>query len=275
MAKALTNGQVKQFEEDGFLFPYDVYTPEEAAVLYEYYAKLEETLGEEPQKRFRIKAQLPFPWLCDVVRHPRLLDAVEELIGPNILCWGAAFFTKNAHDPRFISWHTDSFIYGFEPAETVTAWLGFNDATLESGCLKYIPGSHKTIAQHEIHPNPNNLASLGQNVIDVPEDKAVEAVLRAGQVVFHHERVVHSSTPNRSPHPRIGFSIHYVAPHVRETRFEGATAMLLRGQDQYGYWGVDPEPRKDLDPVCIAAMDAAREKFIKTTEKKIAAGGLS
>ncbi|MDA1327263.1 MAG: hypothetical protein O3C34_21310 [Proteobacteria bacterium] len=96
MAETLTNDQVKQFEEDGFLFPYDVYTPEEAAALYAKYAKLEETLGEEPQKRFRIKAQLPFPWLCDVVRHPRLLDAVEDLIGPDILCWGAAFFTKKS-----------------------------------------------------------------------------------------------------------------------------------------------------------------------------------
>ena len=86
-------------------------------------------------------------------------------------------------------------------------------------------------------------------MIDVPEDKAVDAVLRAGQVVFHHESVVHSSTPNRSHHPRIGFSIHYVAPHVRETRFDGATAMLVRGRDQYGYWGSDPEPREDFDPI--------------------------
>jgi hypothetical protein len=275
MALALTDDQIKQFEEDGFLFPYDVYTPEDAAVLYAKYAKLEETLGEEPQKRFRIKAQLPFPWLCEIVRHPRLLDAVEDLIGPDILCWGSTFFTKKANDPRFISWHTDSFIYGFEPAETVTAWLGFNDSSLGSGCLKYIPGSHKTIAQHEIRPDPNNLASLGQNVIDVPEDKAVDAVLRAGQVVFHHESVVHSSTPNRSHHPRIGFSIHYVAPHVRETRFEGATAMLVRGRDQYGYWGADPEPREDLDPICVAAMDATRAKFINSTKNKIAAGGRS
>lgn len=275
MPKALTQDQITQFQEDGFLFPYDVYTPDEAAALYAKYAKLEETLGEEPQNRFRIKAQLPFPWLCDVVRHPRLLDAVEDLIGPNILCWGASFFTKKAHDPRFISWHTDSFVYGFEPAETLTAWLGFNDSTVESGCLKYIPGSHKTQAQHDIRPDPNNLATLGQNVIGVPEEKAVDAVLRAGQVVLHHESVVHSSAPNRSDNPRIGFSIHYVAPHVRETRFEGATAMLLRGKDDYGNWDDDPEPREDLDPVCIEAMEATRAKFLKTTENKIAAGGRS
>ena len=112
-------------------------------------------------------------------------------------------------------------------------------------------------------------------MIDVPEDRAVYAELKAGQVVFHHESVVHSSTPNRSNHPRIGFSIHYVAPHVRETRFEGATAMLVRGRDTYGYWGADPEPKRDLDPVCIEAMLATREKFMKTTERKIAAGGRS
>jgi len=275
MPKVLTNEQIRRYGDDGFLFPYDVYTPEEASALYEKYAALERRLGEEPQKRFRIKAQLPFPWLCDVVRHPRLLDAVEDLIGPNILCWGAAFFTKNANDPRFISWHTDSFIYGFEPAETLTAWLGFNDSTPESGCLRYIPGSHKTVARHEIRPDPNNLASFGQNVIDVPEDRAVDAVLRAGQVVFHHESVVHSSTPNRSDHPRIGFSIHYVAPYVRETRFEGATAMLLRGENTHGYWGADPEPREDLDPVCVAALEETRAKFMTTTQRKIATGGRS
>ncbi len=275
MPKALTESQVNQFRNDGFLFPYDVYTPEEAEALYDKYAALEDTLGEEPQNRFRIKAQLPFPWLCDVVRHPKLLDAIEDLIGPNILCWGASFFTKKAHDPRFISWHTDSFVYGFEPAETLTAWLGFNDSTIESGCLKYIPGSHKRLSQHEIKPDSNNLASLGQNVIDVPENKAVNAELKAGQVVFHHESVVHSSRPNRADHPRIGFSIHYVAPHVRETRFQGATAMLLRGKDEYGYWGTDPDPRHDLDPLCIKAMEETRAKFMQITEQKIAEGGRS
>lgn len=273
MPKTLTDAQVTRFQEDGFLFPYEVYTPAEAAALYEKYAALEETLGEEPQNRFRIKAQLPFPWLCDVVRHPRLLDAVEDLIGPDILCWGSSFFTKKAHDPRFISWHTDSFVYGFEPAETLTAWLGFNDSTVESGCLRYIPGSHRKQSEHEIKPDPNNLATLGQNVIGVPEEKAVDAVLKAGQVVFHHESVVHSSTANRANHPRIGFSIHYVAPHVKETRFDGATAMLVRGKDTYGFWGADPEPREDLDPICIEAMQATRAKFMKTTENKIDAGG--
>ena len=128
MSNTLTDAEVTSFRKDGFLFPYEVYTRADAAALYGKFADLEKTLGEEPQNRFRSKAQLPFPWLCDVVRNPRLLDAVEDVIGPNILCWGSSFFTKKANDPRFISWHTDSFVYGFEPAETLTAWMGFNDS---------------------------------------------------------------------------------------------------------------------------------------------------
>ena len=230
---------------------------------------LEKTLGEEPQEKFRLKAHLPFPWLCDLVRHPRLLDALEDLIGPDILCWGSSFFTKKAGDERYISWHTDSFFYGFEPRETATAWFSFNASTVESGCVRYIPGSQKSEAIHDFYPNPHSLAPVGQNVRGVDERKAVDAVLQAGQVVFHHESVVHGSQPNRADHPRVGLSIHYCAPHVRETRYDGATAMLLRGEDTFGYWGDDPEPKQDYDPHCIQWMLDTRQKFLDATDQKV------
>jgi len=269
MPKALTREEVAQYHDQGFLCPYDVCSEEEAAAMYAKFAAMEETLGEEPQEKFRLKAHLPFPWLCDLVRHPRLLDALEDLIGPNILCWGSSFFTKKSDDNRYISWHTDSFFYGFEPRETATAWFSFNASTVEAGCVRYIPGSHKTQAIHDFHPHPDNLAPAGQTVRDVDEARAVNAVLRAGQVVFHHESVVHGSLPNKSGHPRVGLSIHYCAPHVRETRFEGATAMLLRGRDTYGYWGADPEPERDYDPRCIQWMLDTRQKFLDATSQKV------
>lgn len=272
MGKSLTDQQIAQFDRDGFLFPLDVYTPDEAAGLYDKFAAMEKKLGHEPQQRFRIKAHLPFPWLCDVVKHPAIVDAIEDIIGPNVLCWGASFFTKQANDPRFVSWHTDSFFYGFEPAETITAWLPFNDANLESGCVRYIPGTHKLETEHEIIKDENNLVQLGQNALNVPEDKAVAAELKAGQVVLHHESVVHGSGPNNANHARIGFSIHYVAPHVRETRFEGASAMLLRGENIGENWGIDPEPTVDYDPICIDWMDRTRARFTNSTASKIAAG---
>jgi hypothetical protein len=273
MPRALTQDQIDGFHRDGFLFPFDLYTPDEAAALQRRFHETETAAGDELQKRFRVKAHLPFPWLCDIVRNPRLLDAVEDLIGPNILCWGASFFSKKAHDPRYVSWHTDSFYYAFEPAETLSAWVSFNDSTIEAGCLQYIPGTHRgPAAVHEFKPHPNNLVGNGQTVIGVDESKAVHAVLRAGQVVFHHESIVHGSGPNNASHPRVGFVIHYIAPNVRETRFEGSTAMLLRGEDRFGHWGRDPEPTRDFDPVCITAMDETRSLFKAASGHKAMAG---
>ena len=276
MSKVLTQEQVARFHKDGFLFPVDVYTREEATVFHQKFAEMEKHLGYEPQKKFRIKAHLPFPWLCDIVRDPTLLDAVEDIIGPNILCWGTAFFTKKANDPRFVSWHTDSFYYGFKPAETLTAWLGFNDSTIESGCVRYIPGTHNgPSAVHEIKMHKDNLVQQGQTVVNVPEENAVCAELKAGQVVFHHESIVHGSQPNRANHPRVGFSIHYVAPHVKETRFKGSTAMLLRGENIGDNWGYDPEPKEDYDRKCIEYMIQTRAKFTNKTADKITLGGRS
>jgi non-haem Fe2+, alpha-ketoglutarate-dependent halogenase len=272
MPRLLTDAQVAHYRDQGFLFPVDVYTPAEADALYGKVASLEAEAGEELQKRYRVKAHLPFPFLCEVVRNERLLDAVEDVIGPNILCWGSSFFSKQARDPRYVSWHTDSFYYGLRPAETLSAWVAFNDSSIETGCLQYIPGTHKgPPAVHEFKPHPDNLVGNGQTVVGVDESKAVNAVLTAGQVVFHHESIVHGSLPNRADHPRVGFVIHYVAPHVRETRIEDATAMLVRGRDTNGYWKPDPEPKVDFDPVCIEMMLQTRARFKAATNDKVAA----
>jgi non-heme Fe2+,alpha-ketoglutarate-dependent halogenase len=272
MPKVLTDKQIAAYAENGFLSPFTLCSPAEAGTMHDRFEDMERTLGEEPQKRFRVKAHLPFPWLCDLISHPRLLDAVEDLIGPDILCWGSSFFTKKAADPRFISWHTDTFYYSFDPAETLTAWFSFNDATVESGCMRYIPGSHKETAIHDFFPDANNLAGQGQTARDVDESRAADAVLRAGEVVFHHESVIHGSQPNNSDHPRVGFSIHYCAPHVRETRFDGATALLLRGTDTHGYWDPDPMPKQDFDPDCIQWMLDYRARFKAASAQKVVAG---
>ena len=276
MSNILTQAQITAYERDGFLFPIDVYTRQAAEQLSRKLEEMEATVGHELQQKYRIKAHLPFPWLCDVVRNESLLDAVEDIIGPNILCWGASFFAKKAHDPRYISWHTDSFYYGFEPPETLSAWVSFNDSTVESGCVRYIPGSHKWPSpQHEFKPHPNNLAGDGRTVVGLDESHAVDAILKAGQVVFHHESVIHSSGPNKANHPRVGFVIHYIAPHVRDRLVEKPTAMLVRGTDTYGYWGRDPEPVVDFDPECIRLMEETRAQFKLAQARKAKDGVVS
>jgi len=234
----------------------DLLTIEEAAEVRRHIEEIEAKLGIKMMSRFRIKAHLPFPFLCDLVSHPKLLDAVEDLIGPNILCWGSSFFQKEPEDKSFVSWHQDSTYYGLEPPSTVTAWIAITEASIASGCMRFLPGSQaKGLYSHDELIEKDNLLSRGQTVKGVDESRAVHVPLKAGQFSFHKEDALHASHPNSTNDRRIGLSIHYVAPDVRETNFPGASAMLLRGKDTYGHWLPEKQPKADLDPACLAELD--------------------
>ena len=256
MPKILTSEQVQDYHRDGFTFPMRAYTPAEASTFRQKLEELEAKLGGEMQARFRIKAHLPFPWLNDLVRHPRLLDAVEDVLGPNLLCWGSSFFTKDAHDPRFVSWHQDCTYYGLEPQDTLTVWVAFTKSDVQSGCMRAIPASHlEGQYTHNETYVAENLLSRGQTIEDVDDSNARDVELEPGEVSFHSETVVHGSNPNGSDDRRIGFSIHYIAPHVRQTRITGATAAVVRGRDTHGYWTPEIRPEEDFDPKCLAALE--------------------
>ena len=262
MPKALREQQVAAYRDDGYVFPIRIMSTEQASDIRSKFDALEREIGGEAQSRFKIKAHLPFPWMNELIRNPVMLDAVEDLIGPNILCWGSSFFTKKAHDPRFVSWHQDSTYYGLRPSETVTTWVAFSNSTVEAGCMRVVPGTHRNgILDHEETWSKDNLLMRGQTINGVNEAKAVDIVLQAGEISIHHESVVHGSGPNNSDDARIGLSIHYIAPHVRQTAYDGATALLVRGTDTEGHWVAEPEPKTDMDPACLAALDETYGRY--------------
>jgi non-haem Fe2+, alpha-ketoglutarate-dependent halogenase len=256
LPKLLAEDQVASFRRDGFLGPIDLLTTGEAAEVRRRIEEVEAKTKSQIQKDFKIKAHLPFPWLCDIISHPVLLDAVEDIIGPDILCWGSSFFQKEAHDPGFVSWHQDSTYYGIEPPDTLTAWVAISESSLESGCIRFIPGSHdQGLYPHLELKAEDNLLTRGQTIEGIDEAAAVPVPLKAGQFSFHWEDTVHGSDPNNSGDRRIGLSIHYVAPTVRDAKYAGASAMLLRGTDDLGHWLHDPWPSEDWDPACLAVLD--------------------
>ncbi|MBK19800.1 MAG: phytanoyl-CoA dioxygenase [Rhodospirillaceae bacterium] len=268
MPKHLTQDQVDAYHRDGFVGPIDLLEIEEAAQLRAKIEEVEAKMGSQIQKRCKIKAHLPFTFLCDVISHPKLLDAVEDIIGPNILCWGSSFFQKEAHDPGFVSWHQDSTYYGLEPPDTLTAWLAISESNLESGCMEFIPGTHnRGLIHHEEYKSDENLLSRGQTIDGVDETKALPMILKAGQFSFHKEDCVHGSAPNKSDDRRIGLSIHYVPPSIRETGFPGASAMVLRGEDTEGHWAVDMTPKQDWDPECLAELDRVATMYTTVAPK--------
>ncbi len=199
MAKILNDAQFEQWRRCGAVWPVDLLSAEEADALRARYEALDESTEGGAQARYRIKAHLPFPWLWEVIRRPRLIAAIEDLLGPDFVCWGSSFFAKKAHDPSFISWHQDSTYYGLEPPESVTAWIAFTDATSEAGCMKIVAGSHlgPEILVHDEIPDPDNMLVRGQTVREVDESLALEMPLAAGQMSIHHNKTIHSSEPNR------------------------------------------------------------------------------
>jgi hypothetical protein len=254
MPSLLSEAAVAAYHRDGFHFPVRVMQASEAA---DYRRRLEvhEARASAPlQGNWRHKTHLLFTWADELVNHPVILDAVEDVIGPDILCWTTNFFIKEAHSPGFVSWHQDSTYWGLEPDDVITAWVAFTRSDLESGCMKVIPGSH-TISQlpHTETFHKDNLLSRGQEIaVEVDESKAVDILLEPGEISLHHIKLVHGSAPNRSADRRIGFAMRYIPPHVRQIRMRDS-AMLVRGVDRFHHFDPEPRPRHDIDEAALAA----------------------
>ena len=189
-----------------------------------------------------------------MVRNAAILDAVEDVLGSNLLCWNTNFFIKEAGDPGFVSWHQDSTYWGLSEPDVVTAWLALTPASEASGAMQMIPGSH-TLDQvaHNDTFDENNLLTRGQEIaVEVNEDEAQLIELEPGEMSLHHVRIFHASAPNRSPERRIGMAIRYIPTHVRQVVGESDSAALVRGVDDYGHFEPEPRPQGDLDPDMLA-----------------------
>ena len=245
--KTLTEDAVRQYQKTGFLAPLQALSTTEAASIR---AKLEafESVAGPLAGKIRQKSHLLFTWLNDLIRHERILDAVEDIIGPDILCWGTSFFIKEPHNPSFVSWHQDSTYWGLDPADIVSAWVALSDSTTENGAMRVMPGSH-TMAQvpHRDTFRSDNLLSRGQEImVDVDDAQAVTLTLAAGEMSLHHVRLIHGSEPNPSDQRRIGFAIRYLPTYVRQVAGAHDWATLVRGVDRHGNFELEQRPDADM-----------------------------
>lgn len=263
MPKVLSQEAVAEYQRDGFFFPIRVMSAEDAAG---YRAKLEayETLTGGPiGSNMRHKVNVLFTWGNEIVRHPAILDVVEDVLGPNILCWSSSFFIKEAQHPGYISFHQDATYWGLDPPDVMTAWLAFTPVTLETGPMQFLPGSHKQMQiPHRDTFVDDNLLTRGQEVeVEVDESETATVLLEPGEISLHHVLLVHGSKPNTSPDRRIGLAVRYMPTHVRQQKVRDS-AMLVRGVDEYGYYDMEPEPEADADDDAIAAHAGAMERQV-------------
>ena len=240
---------------DGFVSPIRVLSGEEAGRLRTELEALAARPVVDRTTEYR-QSHLIHGWADRLVRHPSILDAVEDVLGPNILIWRTNFFSKAPASPQFVSWHQDATYWNLEPIVATTAWLALSDCTPRNGCVRAVPGSHRWgRLSHVDRSSDENMLSRGQTAdIDIDETRAVDLALEAGEMSLHDAMVVHGSAPNRAEHPRIGIGIIYLPTYVKMLGTRSGAA-LVRGVDTYRHFIDDPRPSGDMSPEALAARE--------------------
>ena len=264
MGKLLDASQVAAYQRDGYHFPIRIFSAQEAGTLRRRLEAVESASGGKLPPRMNQKPHLLYTWLNDLIRHPRILDAVEDVLGPDLLCWSSQFFIKNAGDPGYVSWHQDGTYWGLSSPDVVTAWVAFTPSKVESGCMRVVAGT-----QHQKVPHTDTFAeaillSRGQEIaVEVKEGAAVDIQLEPGEMSLHHVLLFHASEPNRSSDRRIGFAIRYIPASVYQTSGIRESATLVRGTDRSGHFDLEQPPESDMHPDAVRRHQEIVEKQLK------------
>ena len=232
----LSANQLKQYEDNGFVSPINIFSKEKAKEIRNEIELIEKEIPEELEKSGRYNAHLISPLLDEVTHHPKILDAVQSLIGKDILVCGTTLFIKNPNEKGFVSYHQDAKYIGLEPYNWVTAWVAITDSNEHNGCMRMWSGSHKdNLKQHDQKINEENLLTRGQTINNVPKDETEPLVLKSGQMSLHHPKVVHGSDLNHSNDRRIGFVIQsYIGTNVKQVLGIN-NVQLARGVDNFNF----------------------------------------
>ena len=269
----LSSNQLKQYEENGFISPINIFTEEKAKEIRKEIELIENKIPEELEKSGRYNAHLISPLLDEVTHNSKILDAVQSLIGENILVCGTTLFIKNPNEKGFVSYHQDAKYIGLEPYNWVTAWVAITDSNEKNGCMRMWSGSHKNnLRDHDQKFNEGNLLTRGQTVENVPKNKTIPLILKAGQMSLHHPTVVHGSDLNKSNDRRIGFVIQsYIGTNVKQVIGKNSV-QLARGIDKFNYHEKIGRPHKLLDKKDIEIKkqenDNLQKIFYNDSDKK-------
>jgi non-heme Fe2+,alpha-ketoglutarate-dependent halogenase len=273
MPKVLSQAQVDQFKNNNFINGIDVLTADEALYYRGCLEAYEATKGGAPlDAAFSRKVHTGEPWAAELIRHPRVLDAVEDIIGPDILVYTTTLFTKEAGGIQVTGWHQDATYLGLDPYEHVNVWVALSNASEEAGCMQFMVGSSRFgQLRHGARNMPGSVNHGGQAIVEeLPQGRVESAPLKPGQLSFHHTLAVHSSEPNRADDRRIGFSISVIPTHVRHTGSLRMGATLVRGEDRYGHFDLEADPREHDVKTNARNYEACYRRYREGYEEQIA-----
>jgi hypothetical protein len=257
----LTPQQVEHYRERGYVSPLRG-LPEAQAVAGRTRLEALERAWGGLKEDYRRKLHLYLAWVDEIVHHPAILDAVEDLIGPDIRLFHLTLWVKEPRTDARISWHQDSTYFDLTPAEHVTAWVALSPSNHESGCVQVVPGSHRRgQVRHAVRRMESNMLKIGQE-LDVPDSERLDhLVLKPGEFSLHHTHLFHNSMPNRSDDRRIGLGVSYIPARCRVATPHRLSAMLVRGTDRFGHFDDEERPDGDATPRALATHAAAMAKW--------------
>ena len=269
----LSSNQLKQYEDEGFVSPIDIFSKDKAKEIRNEIELIEKEMPDELEKSGRYNAHLISPLLDKVTHNSEILDAVQSLIGKDILVCGTTLFIKNPNVKGFVSYHQDAKYIGLEPHNWVTAWVAITDSNENNGCMRMWSGSHKdNLKDHDQNFNERNLLTRGQTINNVPKEKTTPLILKAGQMSLHHPAVVHGSELNHSNDRRIGFVIQsYIGTNVKQILGKNSV-QLARGKDNFNFHKKIGRTKSLLDrndlKIKKKENDNLQEIFYKGSSKK-------
>lgn len=264
MSKTLTDSQITHFRQNGYVSPVRVMSEEAAKEVCSQLSAFELNNGGPLRGELRHKSHLLFKFLSDVVQNERIIDAIEDIYGSDLLCWTTNFFIKEANTSAYVSWHQDSTYWGLSAPDVVTAWVALTDSNETNGAMAVMPGTHlMDQIPHKDTFSADNLLTRGQEVaVQVEESKAVRLDLKPGEMSLHHVRLIHGSPPNLSNDRRIGFAIRYIPTSVKQL-FGDDSATLVRGVDRFNSFSHEPIPTSDMQPEMLKLHKETTERNAK------------
>jgi hypothetical protein len=262
MPQQLTETEVQAFTRDGILFPMPVFERDEIGDRLSRLETIETRMAGRLPPAMNVKSHLLIPWLWDMVHDPRIVERVASLLGPDILCWAAGFFSKAGASSDFVAWHQDTTYWGLSSSQALTAWIAFTPSNADNGCMRVVPGRHHRPLSHREHSAAANMLARQEELEEVVnENDAIDVVLAPGEMSLHDGLAVHGSRPNSSGSRRVGFAIRYIAGHL-ETVGHRSCATLVRGRD-HGHFDLEQRPEGEFDAAALAHHGASLRRWMK------------
>jgi non-haem Fe2+, alpha-ketoglutarate-dependent halogenase len=243
--QTLTRDQIRQYNETGYLMPFDGLNAGEATEIRAFFDGVLAAFIELGRSSYSINtAHLRFARIYRLVQHPQIVNAVADLLGPNVVCWGSHFFCKMPHDGKRVPWHQDSTYWPLSPTKTVTVWLAIDDSDPENANMKFIPRSHlHGLIDYDVTDEVDTVLDLAVRNPHSYGDGEVDVALRAGQFSMHSDLLLHGSEANQSDRRRCGLTIRYAAADVTTWYEWHRKGIVVRGENVGNHWLNPPEPK--------------------------------